>query len=87
MNHRASMIAAMLGGILAVADHNTPECPDCKRLKARSADDCSAGKCPKWYAVRDPEAKEDCQKFATDPEYRKLCEYYQHKKNVEGRDS
>lgn len=36
-------------------------CPDCGRKKAKSADDCAAGLCPKWYAIRDKEAAKDCQ--------------------------
>mgnify|MGYP001573022527 CR=1 FL=1 len=38
-------------------------CPDCYRFKARSADDCADGACSKWYAVRDNEAKQDCEQF------------------------
>lgn len=36
-------------------------CPECGRKKAKSADDCAAGLCPKWYAIRDKEAAKDCQ--------------------------
>lgn len=40
-------------------------CPDgCWRPKARNADDCAAGCCSKWYAVRDPEADAECYKLA-----------------------
>lgn len=39
-------------------------CPDCGRLKARSADDCRYGMCPKWYAVRDKEMREECDAIA-----------------------
>lgn len=35
-------------------------CPECKRPKAKSADDCANGYCSKWYSVRDKEAHEDC---------------------------
>jgi Fe-S cluster biosynthesis and repair protein YggX len=38
------------------------KCPDCGRQKAQSADDCAAGLCPKWYAVRDKEAEDDCKR-------------------------
>ncbi len=40
-------------------------CPDgCYRQKARNADDCAAGCCSKWYAVRDAEAAAECEKLA-----------------------
>lgn len=39
-------------------------CPDCGRLKALTADQAAAGDCPKWHAVRDREAAEDCVDFA-----------------------
>lgn len=40
-------------------------CPDgCWRPKARNADDCMAGCCSKWYAIRDPEARAECEKLA-----------------------
>lgn len=39
-------------------------CPDCGRLKARNADDCVAGDCDKWYAVRDLEARKECERIA-----------------------
>jgi hypothetical protein len=39
-------------------------CPECYRPKARNADDCMAGCCSKWYAVRDPEAADECKKLA-----------------------
>lgn len=35
-------------------------CPDCGRLKAGGVKDCAAGLCPKWWAVRDPDAEKDC---------------------------
>lgn len=38
-------------------------CPDCGRNKAHSADDCMTGLCPKWWAMRDLGAKEDCKLF------------------------
>lgn len=38
-------------------------CPDCYRFKARNADDCAAGDCSKWYAIRDKEADHDCADF------------------------
>lgn len=37
-------------------------CPDCGRYKAMCVEDCSAGFCPKWYAVRDDDAAKDCRK-------------------------
>lgn len=43
-------------------------CPDCKRKKARNADDCANGDCDKWYAVRDPEAKAECARIALEHE-------------------
>ena len=36
------------------------KCPDCKRFKAHGANDVVKGFCPKWWAVRDKEAAEDC---------------------------
>ena len=36
-------------------------CEHCLRLKARSADDCAKGYCPKWWEVRDLEAEDDCR--------------------------
>lgn len=38
-------------------------CPACYRFKARNADDCAAGDCSKWHAVRDKEADADCAAF------------------------
>jgi len=39
-------------------------CPDCKRKKARNAEDCANGDCDKWYAVRDKESQEECARIA-----------------------
>jgi ribosomal protein L37AE/L43A len=39
-------------------------CPECGRPQAESAADIISGACPKWYAVRDQEAKEDCERVA-----------------------
>lgn len=36
-------------------------CPDCKRPKARDSDDCRRGDCPKWYAIYDQMAEDDCR--------------------------
>lgn len=38
-------------------------CPDCFRLKARSAEEAAKGHCSKWWAVRDKEAEQDCGDF------------------------
>lgn len=38
-------------------------CPECGRVKARSIEDVSAGLCPKWWAIRDPEAEADCRRL------------------------
>jgi len=43
-------------------------CPECGRKKAHSAEDVSRGLCPKWWAIRDPEAEEDCKRFAAHQE-------------------
>jgi hypothetical protein len=40
------------------------DCHDCGRGKAHSANDCAAGLCPKWYAIRDPDADDDCKRVA-----------------------
>ena len=37
-------------------------CPDCGRQKARNVAQTLHGYCPKWYAIRDPEAEEDCRR-------------------------
>lgn len=39
-------------------------CPDCGRLKALGAAEAAAGACAKWYAVRDREARADCERVA-----------------------
>ena len=36
------------------------KCPDCKRQKAHSVHDVLVGWCPKWWAIRDQEAINDC---------------------------
>lgn len=36
-------------------------CPSCGRLKAQNADDMARGDCPKWYAVNDQMAEDDCK--------------------------
>lgn len=36
-------------------------CPDCGRYKALGPDEAAHGGCDKWYAVRDPEAKAECE--------------------------
>lgn len=51
------------------ADEKVPgllkaHCPDCFRLKAKSADDCLHGLCPKWYAIRDCDSAQDCREIA-----------------------
>ena len=43
---------------------STELCPDCKRKKARNAEDCANGDCDKWYAVRDKESQEECARIA-----------------------
>lgn len=74
MKHLHPIMALALSGILAVAEKNDPDCPDCKRKKARSADDCAAGLCPKWYAVRDPEAAADCERYPRCPHFQTCME-------------
>jgi len=44
----------------AVAD----KCPDCGRPKAKSAADAALGWCPKWWALYDGDAQEDCKRAA-----------------------
>lgn len=36
-------------------------CPDCGRDKAHNVRDILVGACPKWYAIRDPDAEKDCK--------------------------
>jgi hypothetical protein len=55
-------IAPLYGAPVPVGD-GRPVCPDCYRFKARNADDCAAGDCSKWHAVRDQEAVRDCKQF------------------------
>lgn len=45
---------------LLVEAANKQLCPECGRHKARSVDDISEGKCPKWYYINDPAAEIDC---------------------------
>jgi hypothetical protein len=40
------------------------QCPDCGRPKAKNVIDIIKGFCPKWYAIRDPDAEYDCKKFS-----------------------
>lgn len=42
-------------------------CPDCSRPKARTSDAAAIGHCPKWWAVNDKMADEDCRKHAAPP--------------------
>lgn len=48
-----------------IKDSNTTRqvCSDCGRPKARNANDCMAGDCSKWYAIRDSEAFDDCDLY------------------------
>lgn len=39
-------------------------CPDCGRPKAQDIKDCSRGDCPKWYAIMDQAAEDDCRRVA-----------------------
>ena len=51
-------------------------CPECGRKKAHSVGDVLKGLCPKWWAIRDAEAEEDCKRFAShqaDPADAKYC--------------
>jgi len=41
-------------------------CPDCGRIKAMDAVGCAMGKCPKWFAIHDQEAHEDCRRVAAE---------------------
>lgn len=57
---RAALRAQPAGGEVKLE-----RCPDgCYRPKATSADDCAAGCCAKWYAVRDGDAAAECAKLA-----------------------
>jgi len=42
-------------------------CPFCGRQKARNFKDCAKGFCPKWYAMRDPDAAQDCVEHSLMP--------------------
>lgn len=58
-------------------------CPDCGRHKAMGPDETAHGGCDKWYAVKDPEAKAECEAvkaariaemiFDDDPEHGDTC--------------
>ena len=39
------------------------KCPDCDREKAKNANDAIKGFCPKWWAITDKMADEDCETF------------------------
>lgn len=39
-------------------------CLECGRRKAHSWDDVKAGLCPKWFAIRDQAAEDDCTAHA-----------------------
>lgn len=41
-------------------------CPDCQRVKASNADDAAKGLCPKWWAIRDQAAEDDCLRHGGD---------------------
>jgi len=43
---------------------DTPTCPDCGREKAQNVGQVLLGFCPKWYAIRDPDAEADCRRHA-----------------------
>lgn len=38
-------------------------CPMCGRPKAKTAQDCADGMCPKWYCTHDEAAENDCIRF------------------------
>ncbi|MFZ3193740.1 MAG: hypothetical protein WA154_11125 [Moraxellaceae bacterium] len=57
-------VSAAIVAALAVANEYRQKCPDCGRLKARSADDAMNGDCDKWYATRDKEAHAECARVA-----------------------
>lgn len=40
------------------------KCPDCGRTKAFNATAAAEGKCPKWWAINDASADDDCRKHA-----------------------
>lgn len=43
-------------------------CPECGRKKAKNIHDVSNGYCPKWWAIRDPDAEADCKNFSREKE-------------------
>ena len=43
------------------------KCPDCGRPKASSINDVVAGFCPKWWAIRDQAAEDDCIRVQAQP--------------------
>jgi hypothetical protein len=42
------------------ASDTVDRCPDCGTPKAHSVCDAAKGYCPKWWAIRDPDAELDC---------------------------
>jgi hypothetical protein len=63
-NEAANMLANLQAALSAAppAQPVTDACPDCGRNKAKNADDAAKGLCPKWWAVRDAMADEDCER-------------------------
>lgn len=51
---------AIVGDFLQTFDE-PEQCPDCGRRKAVDADTMELGDCPKWYAVHDQAAEDDCR--------------------------
>lgn len=49
-------------GTMSVPGRDT--CPDCLRRKAHNVDDARNGLCPKWWAIRDQAADDDCARAA-----------------------
>ena len=43
---------------------NISKCPDCGREKAKDAVESAMGFCPKWWAIYDHDAHEDCRRSA-----------------------
>ncbi|MFG6083751.1 hypothetical protein ACEUZ9_005476 [Paracoccus litorisediminis] len=60
----------LLGGDTDTAPKAAPKtedgnsCPECGRLKARTVSDAAEGKCPKWWAIMDSAAEDDCSHVA-----------------------
>ena len=48
----------------SIATRIDTHCPECGRQKAFTVEEVSKGGCPKWWAIFDAEAEQDCVRVA-----------------------